>query len=127
MAFSLDEIENGVLRGNRRGPAALFKPFGKGDPRLEVALDEAEPLVHFALVCGAKSCPPIKCYTQKDVRAELAVAAEAFLLADENLMVNVEKKRVTLSMILKWYQVDFGGNDRNVINFVINLLPKVNF
>lgn len=63
-AFSLDEIENGVLRANRRSPAAIFKPFSKGDGRLEFAMKQNEPLIHFALVCGAKSCPPIKCYTQ---------------------------------------------------------------
>lgn len=39
------------------------RPFSKSDPRLKVALEVHEPLVHFALVCGAKSCPPIKTYT----------------------------------------------------------------
>ena len=29
----------------------------------KVALDVPEPRVHFALVCGAKSCPPIKTYS----------------------------------------------------------------
>lgn len=32
-------------------------------PRLKVSLDSPEPRVHFALVCGAKSCPPIKTYS----------------------------------------------------------------
>ena len=41
----------------------LSKPFGGKDGRLKVALDAPEPLIHFALVCGAKSCPPIKTYT----------------------------------------------------------------
>ena len=39
------------------------RPFSKSDPRLKVALEKAEPLIHFALVCGAKSCPPIKTYS----------------------------------------------------------------
>ena len=30
---------------------------------LKVALDVPEPRIHFALVCGAKSCPPIKTYS----------------------------------------------------------------
>lgn len=29
----------------------------------QVALTDAEPLIHFALNCGAKGCPPIKTYT----------------------------------------------------------------
>jgi hypothetical protein len=31
--------------------------------RLKISLDSPEPRVHFALVCGAKSCPPIKTYS----------------------------------------------------------------
>mgnify|MGYP000387991312 CR=1 FL=1 len=41
----------------------IMKPFNSSDPRLKVALETHEPLIHFALVCGAKSCPPIKTYT----------------------------------------------------------------
>ena len=44
-------------------PGMFSKPFGSSDPRLKVALTEHEPLIHFALVCGAKSCPPIKTYS----------------------------------------------------------------
>lgn len=46
------------------------KPFSKSDPRLKVALETHEPLIHFALVCGAKSCPPIKTYSA-DVSTKL--------------------------------------------------------
>lgn len=45
----------------------LFRPFGASDPRLKVALEKHEPLIHFALVCGAKSCPPIKTYSADGV------------------------------------------------------------
>jgi hypothetical protein len=34
--FTLQDIENGVLRGNRKGVAQLLKPFSKTDPRLQV-------------------------------------------------------------------------------------------
>lgn len=63
--YSLNEIENGVLRANRKALGAFRKPFGKNDPRLKVSLKECESRVHFALVCGAKSCPPIKTYSAK--------------------------------------------------------------
>jgi len=63
--YSLNDIENGILRSNRKALGAFRKPFGKNDPRLKVALKRVEPKIHFALVCGAKSCPPIKTYTAK--------------------------------------------------------------
>ena len=48
--------------------ATLYmKPFGKSDPRLKLALDAAEPRIHFALNCGAKSCPPIKTFSADEV------------------------------------------------------------
>lgn len=34
--FTLQDIENGVLRGNRKGVAQLLRPFSKTDPRLQV-------------------------------------------------------------------------------------------
>ena len=44
-----------------------IRPFGEGDPRLSLALERAEPRIHFALNCGAKSCPPIKTYSADSV------------------------------------------------------------
>ena len=35
------------------------------ESRLQVSLDTPEPRIHFALVCGAKSCPPIKTYSSE--------------------------------------------------------------
>ena len=63
--FSLNDIENGVLRSNRKPIGSFRKPFSKSDPRLSIALESPESRVHFALVCGAKSCPPIKTYSSK--------------------------------------------------------------
>ena len=62
-SFALNEIENGVLRSNRKAIGAVTKPFSRSDPRLKIALPAPEPKIHFALVCGAKSCPPIKTYS----------------------------------------------------------------
>jgi len=75
MNFSLDDIEHGVLRGN----VSLIKSmlgikgyrFDINDPRQKLANSGSkidgkfiegrkEPRIHFALNCGAKSCPPIR-------------------------------------------------------------------
>ncbi|VDK44202.1 unnamed protein product [Anisakis simplex] len=61
--YSLQSILNGILRANRRGFHMLWEPFGEHDRRLHLALDEPEPLVHFAVNCGTKSGPPIRLYT----------------------------------------------------------------
>ncbi|XP_030845992.1 uncharacterized protein LOC593247 [Strongylocentrotus purpuratus] len=118
--YSLNDIENGVLRANRKPIGSLSKPFSKSDLRLVVALDQPEPLIHFALVCGAKSCPPIKTYSGKDVMNELKLAAEAFLEGSDGCQVNADKKEVKCSQIFKWYREDFGKNDKDVAVFISN-------
>ncbi|XP_028249818.1 uncharacterized protein LOC114426538 isoform X1 [Parambassis ranga] len=117
--FTLQDIENGVLRGNRKGVAQLRRPFSKTDPRLQMALPDAEPLIHFALNCGAKGCPPIKTYTPQDIDTQLRTAAEAFLENDDGCVIDSGKREVRLSQIFKWYKADFGGTDEKLLNWVL--------
>uniref|UniRef100_A0A3P9H7B5 Zgc:152951 n=1 Tax=Oryzias latipes TaxID=8090 RepID=A0A3P9H7B5_ORYLA len=118
--FTLQDIENGVLRGNRKGMAQLRRPFSKTDPRLQVALPDVEPLIHFALNCGAKGCPPIKTYTPQDIDSQLRTAAEAFLENDDACVVDSGKGEVQLSQIFKWYRADFGGTDEKLLKWVLD-------
>lgn len=37
-----------------------------------------DPRVHFTLVCGAKSCPPIRIYTPASLEPGLEAASQAF-------------------------------------------------
>ncbi|XP_034430382.1 uncharacterized protein zgc:152951 isoform X2 [Hippoglossus hippoglossus] len=117
--FTLQDIENGVLRGNKKGLAQFRRPFSNTDPRLQVALPNAEPLIHFALNCGAKGCPPIKTYSPQDIDSQLRIAAEAFLENDDGCTVDSVKKEVRLSQIFKWYKADFGGTDENLLKWVL--------
>lgn len=115
--YSLNDMENGVLRANRKPVAALRRPFSSHDPRLKIALPEPEPRVHFALVCGARSCPPIKTYTSTNLDEELTVATEAFF-ESQSLTVDPASREITISMILKWYREDFGANNHQMLMWV---------
>ncbi|KAL2081726.1 hypothetical protein ACEWY4_023579 [Coilia grayii] len=118
--FTLQDIENGVLRGNRKGIAQILKPFSKSDPRLQVALPQPEPLIHFALNCGARGCPPIKTYTPQGIDGQLRTAAEAFLENDDGCLVDSDRGEVKLSQIFKWYKADFGGTDEKLLDWILN-------
>ncbi|XP_056145246.1 uncharacterized protein zgc:152951 [Lampris incognitus] len=122
--FTLQDIENGVLRGNRKGVAQILRPFSKTDPRLQVALPDAEPLIHFALNCGAMGCPPIKTYTPQDIDSQLRTAAESFLENDDGCVVDSGKKEVRLSQIFKWYKADFGGTDEKLLTWVLEHMSE---
>ena len=119
-SYSLQDIENGVLRSNRKGVGMLKKPFSKNDPRLEFILSPHEPLIHFALVCGAKSCPPIKTYSPENIMKQLELSTTSFLESNDGCRVNTETNMIGLSMIFKWYKEDFGANEDEVLNWVEN-------
>uniref|UniRef100_A0A8C6SCK3 Zgc:152951 n=1 Tax=Neogobius melanostomus TaxID=47308 RepID=A0A8C6SCK3_9GOBI len=87
--FTLQDIENGVLRGNRKGIAQLRRPFSNTDPRLQ------------------------------DIDTQLRTAAEAFLENDDACVVDSGKREVRLSQIFKWYKADFGGTDEKLLNWVL--------
>jgi hypothetical protein len=108
LRFSADDIEHGILRGNRRHPFLPFRPFGPQDPRREHAIESPDPRVHFTLVCGARSCPPIAFYRAEDLDRQLDLAAGAFINGD-GLHYDPDHHRLWLSRILRWYQADFGG------------------
>ncbi len=49
--------------------------------------DPLDPRIHFALVCGAKSCPPIKVYTSGALEEGLEAAASAFCEGELHLLL----------------------------------------
>ena len=66
--YTLNDVEHGLLRGNRPHPYRLFPQFARrDDPRAADGAPAAEVdcRVHFALNCGAKSCPPVDVYTER--------------------------------------------------------------
>ncbi len=73
-----------------------------------------EPRVHFALVCAALGCPPLRseAYRAADLEQQLDDQARVFLFRSpgKNRM-DVAKRTVWLSPIFKWYRQDFGASD----------------
>jgi hypothetical protein len=108
MRFSADDIEHGVLRGNRRHPYLPFPQFAPDDPRLAAVIDPPDPRVHFALVCGAVSCPPIEFYEGNHLDAQLDLAASAFIHGG-GIRFEPASNILWLSKIFRWYRRDFRG------------------
>lgn len=110
MRFSADDIEHGILRQNRPNPILPIKPFTSTDPRSSYMVEQFDARIHFALVCGAKSCPPIAYYSAERLDAQLNQAATAFI---NGSTVRWEPSRQTLwiSKIFDWYENDFDGKE----------------
>ena len=121
--FSLNEMEHGLLRGNRRHPYRVLRPFRERDVRLEFAIVPLDPRIHFALVCGARSCPPIGFYEAEQIDFQLGLAAMSFINSPQ-VKILPEEKTVLISMIFKWYKIDFGGSDRALLDTLLNYLDE---
>ncbi|XP_019085600.1 PREDICTED: uncharacterized protein LOC104749393 [Camelina sativa] len=119
--YSLSAIQNGILRGNQRPIFNPIKPFGVKDKRSKVALPYAEPLTHFALVCGTRSGPPLRCFTPGEIDKELMEAARDFLRGG-GLIVDLNEKVAYISQIFNWYGVDFGKSKEEVLKHASTFL-----
>ncbi|KAA8496760.1 hypothetical protein FVE85_0489 [Porphyridium purpureum] len=127
--YSLNDIEHGVLRGNKPGPVPFSgKPFKSGDPRLWTSITESpDARIHFALNCGAKSCPPVRCFNADNLDYALEGAAQSFVTDEENVRLDQDRQGfVYLSSIFKWYRVDFcpenDTSDRALLSTIISYI-----
>lgn len=105
--LTLDEIENGVLRRNSPHPVTGRRLFTAGDPRHALAPARLDPRIHVALVCGAKSCPPIALYDAERLDAQLHTATTGFVAS--GVSIDHAARRVTIPLVFRYYERDFGG------------------
>jgi Protein of unknown function, DUF547 len=104
--YPLNLIENGILRVNRRAPFRLRRPLRPGDPRLAAMPSRIDPRIHFALNCGARSCPPIRDYEPGVLDAQLELATRTYLETETALEPG--RRRVRLPRLMRLYAADFG-------------------
>lgn len=95
--LSFDDIEHGIVR-------ARFD----------------EPRVHYAFNCASVGCPDLKssAWRAQTLDADLDAAARAYVASPRGIDVD-ERGRVTASSIYKWFEEDFGGTERGVLDHVV--------
>lgn len=84
-----------------------------------------EPRVHFALVCAAKSCPPLRreAYMAARLDEQLTEQAEIFLNDPSKNRFNGPLRRAEVSRVFDWFKDDFGTSDAAVLAYVADFLP----
>ena len=122
--LSFQDLENGVLRGNRKAPYTFSKPFGPNDERNKLVMQHVDNRLHFALNCGASSCPPVKNFTADGIQEELRIVAQAFCEDDSNVRYDLKTNTLYLNKILYWYGVDFGSSSEEIAKTVATFLRK---
>jgi hypothetical protein len=106
--LSLDDIEHGILRRskikwslgylNKLFPSKFEKAF---------RVEKLDKRIHFALNCGAKSCPPIAYYDPEKIDVQLKLASTNYLKneTEYDTTLNI----IYLPKIMDWFRGDFGG------------------
>jgi len=120
-AFSLDDIEHGLLRADAPPKRGARRPMREGDPRYALAPILFDERAHFALYSACRSSPALAVYGRGSLESELEAAARRYLSAH----VRLANGGATLYVpkIFDWYESDFGGTD-GVRAFVIARLER---
>ena len=88
--------------------------------------DFDEPRIHFALVCAAVSCPPLRreAFVASRLDEQLTGQGLVFFTQVDKNRVDVEARTVYLSKIMDWYGDDFGDSDQALLAYVSRFFPK---
>lgn len=112
-AFSLDKIEHGLLRRSKiKWSLGYLNKLFAGKTEKLLRVNKLDSRIHFALNCGAKSCPPIAFYDPEQLNTQLDVAALAYLTGETSY--NAATNILHLPAILSWFRRDFGGKKKIV-------------
>jgi hypothetical protein len=106
--MSMDDIEHGILRRSKVkwGLGYLNKLFPSSNEKRS-RVKKLDKRIHFALNCGAKSCPPVAFYASEKIDHQLELATKSYLKTE----VEYDKSSgiVSVPAIMGWFRADFGG------------------
>ncbi|WP_417590244.1 DUF547 domain-containing protein [Owenweeksia hongkongensis] len=107
---SFDNLEHGVMRRNtsKYSKGYFSNPFS-GDWYKQYQFEKIDWRIHFALNCGAASCPPVRIYDDKTVYQQLNASSKQYL--DSQVKYDKEEEEVYAPKLMDWFSGDFGGSD----------------
>ncbi|MBK7644345.1 MAG: DUF547 domain-containing protein [Planctomycetes bacterium] len=78
-----------------------------------------DPRVHFALNCGARSCPPLpaRAFVEEKLDAKLEELTRAFL-DGPGIVLDPKAKEVRVTKLLDWYRDDFTAGSGTLESFL---------
>lgn len=106
--LSFDFIEHGIIRGSKVkiSMGFLTDPFASSLEK-EFRVEETDGRIHFALNCGAKSCPYIAIYSAVNLDQELDIIAKQFL--ESSTIYNPKEGEVAVTTLFNWFRGDFSS------------------
>lgn len=123
--LSFDDVEHGIIRKSRMKISLgylrkWFRPKWERKLRIDGDIDWR---IHFALNCGAKSCPPVAVYSSKNLDKEFDFMTTEYL--KEQTTYDATTKTAKSVALMSWFRGDFGGKSgARKILFKYNITPE---
>lgn len=112
--FSFDDIEHTILRKQKwKFGFGYISNAATSNMLKSLVVSQLDFRIHFALNCGAKSCPPIRIYTSNHLESQLNKAQKEFIRSSSKVNLN----SIELSKLFLWYKGDFGSKS-NILKLI---------
>ncbi len=106
--LSFDEIEHGIMRRSKiKISLGYLQRWFVDDYIKKFWWEEVDPRIHFALNCGAASCPFIAVFDPDRVEEQLEIATRQYL--SENTVYDPSSNSLEVTRLMSWFRGDFGG------------------
>lgn len=85
-----------------------------------------DPRLHFALVCAARGCPPLRphAYHPSQLGQQLEQETQRALMDTEFIRVKEGQRLVRISKIFQWYKADFLREASSLLAYINDHRPK---
>jgi hypothetical protein len=106
--LSLDDIEHGLLRRSKiKWSLGYLNKLFPSSFEKTTRVGKLDNRIHFALNCGAKSCPPIAFYEPAKIDMQLELATKTYLHSE--VEYDHDSSAIFLPKIMSWFRGDFEG------------------
>jgi hypothetical protein len=106
--LSPDAIEHGILRKSSiKLSLGYFHKLIPNKLEKKWRVNCVDPRIHFALNCGAVSCPAINWYNAIELNEQLNLATNVYL--SQTVEQIPESKTLRIPKLFNWFRGDFGG------------------
>ncbi|XP_042493327.1 uncharacterized protein LOC122072950 [Macadamia integrifolia] len=126
--ISVDTIQSSILGCRSPRPGQWFRlffptktKFKAGDDRQAYAIEQPEPLLHFALCSGSHSDPAVRVYTPKRVFHELEAAKEEYIRATYGVR---KEQKILLPKVVESFAKDAGLCPTGVVEMIQQCMPE---
>jgi hypothetical protein len=109
--LSFDDLEHGILRGDRLRYGAAMPQFGAKDHRARLAWSNVEPRVLFALSFSPLVTGELAIIYPNTLHYDLQRGTVKYLSKMSNLIFEVANHTLHLNKMFHWYKSDFGTSD----------------